>query len=231
LADHLKTLKEASVATDGPALLAFFRERTLTVEKKAKLTAAVKRLGDNAFAVRERAATELIASGQAAVPFLKAALKDPDLEVARRADQCLQAIESGTQRAVAVAAAKVLAARPPGGAADVLLAYLPSTGDDTVEEAVVNALSLLGIQNGAADPAIRKAASDPEPVRRAAAAFVLGKAKPEPRQALVGLLKDPDAKVRFHAARSLVRNGDKSAVPVLMRLLGDAPEAVAMQAE
>jgi len=231
LNESLKTLQGAGVAADGPALLAFFRDRTLTEAKKRELAAKVKRLGDNSFGVREKAARELVAAGQAAVPFLKAGLKEPDLEVSRRAGQCLEAIESGTDRAIVTAAAVVLTSRRPAGAADVLLTYLPSSGDDAVEEAVVNALAVVGLRDGAAESAVEKAVTDKDVIRRAAAAFVLGKARPEQRAALTILIKDKDAKVRYHAARSLARTGDKAAVPPLIRLLGEAPEGIAAQTE
>src|SRR5262249_17806642 len=69
-----KTLKDANVATDGPALLRFFRERSLTDADRARLPDAVRRLGDDDFDVREKAAEELLRAGRKALPFLKPAM-------------------------------------------------------------------------------------------------------------------------------------------------------------
>ena len=44
-----QTLKGGAVPTDGPALLRFFRERTLTPAERSRLTDAVRRLGDDEF--------------------------------------------------------------------------------------------------------------------------------------------------------------------------------------
>ena len=43
--DDEKTLKGAGLAADGPALLKFFRDRTPSAEKRARLAALVRQLG------------------------------------------------------------------------------------------------------------------------------------------------------------------------------------------
>jgi hypothetical protein len=53
------------------------------------IAALVRQLGDNTFAVRERAANQLIRLGRTARPALEAGLKDPDLEIRRRCQQLL----------------------------------------------------------------------------------------------------------------------------------------------
>src|SRR5262249_27207448 len=73
--------------------------------------------------------------------------------------------------------------------------------------------------------------TDQLPARRAAGAFVLGRAVPEQRLAVNRLLSDTDAKVRFRAAVGLVRAGDKSAVGPLLAMLSDGPLFLARQAE
>src|SRR5262249_52014054 len=59
--------------TDGPALLAEFRKRTLTPEGQVKIETLIHNLGDEVFATREQAVTELVALGTLAVPFLREA--------------------------------------------------------------------------------------------------------------------------------------------------------------
>src|SRR5690349_6859528 len=88
LAQDEKLLREAGVGTDAPGLLAYFRSQTLSAADQERLRAAVRRLGDNEFEVRERASKDLAAAGRLAYPYVARALRDPDLEVARRARLC-----------------------------------------------------------------------------------------------------------------------------------------------
>src|SRR5437660_10650392 len=88
-----QTLKQAGVETDGPSLLRFVREHTPSDTDRARLTDAVRRLGDDDFEAREKAVDELVRAGRKALPFLKAAERDQDPERARRAVQCLQEVD------------------------------------------------------------------------------------------------------------------------------------------
>jgi HEAT repeat protein len=231
LAQDEKLLRDGHVSPEGPALLTFFRERTLTEAQKAKLADLVKKLGDDDFEVREKASADLVKAGRLAVPLLKPAARDRDAEVARRAADCLRAIESGGELALAAAAARVLAHRKPDGAVEVLLAYLPGAPDEDVEEAVVVALAIVGLRDGKADPALVAALKDKEASRRAAAASIVGRAGAEQRKAVAPLLEDADARVRFNAASALVRAGDKAAMPALIAFVEKGPPAIVWQAE
>jgi hypothetical protein len=225
---HEKTLRAAQVADDGASLLAFFRKRTLSTEERARLAELVKRLGDEEFAEREKAVAGLVAAGPAARPLLAAALHDPDLEVVQRARQCLARLSS--ERHVVVAAAHVLAARRPAGAVAVLLAYLPQADGQEAQLAVRAALASVGIHDDHADPLLVAALADAEPLRRGAAAAVLGRL-PGQRAAVARLLQDAHAEVQLDAALALARAGQRSAVPVLIALLVDAPAERAGEAE
>jgi hypothetical protein len=231
LAQDEKLLRDARIAPDGPGLLAFFRERTLTEAQKAKLADLVAKLGDDDFDVREKASADLVKAGRLAVPLLRPAVRSRDAEVARRAADCLSTIEQGNEATLAAAAARVLAARKPDGTAAVLLAYLPNAPDEAVEAAVLAALAGAGLRDGKADAALVAALKDKEAVRRAAAASVVGRASADQRKAVLPLLEDADAQVRFSAASALVRTGEKAAVPALIALVEKGTPALAWQAE
>jgi HEAT repeat protein len=226
-----KVLKQAGITPDGPGLLAFFRKLTPSDAVRQAVATDIRRLGDPSFAVRHKATRRLIAAGRVALPLLRAAQNDADLEIASRARRCLETIERASDWNLIPVAAQLLAACRPAGAVEVLLAYLPSADNDYVEEAVLAALADVGRQGDKADTALAAAAADKELARRAAAAFVLGKAGSAYRATLERLLADTDGKVRFHAASALVRLGDKSAVPPLIALLEDGPPALAWQVE
>ena len=215
-----------------PALLAYFRARTLSQEDLDRLATTVPKLGDNDFDTREKASRDLTAAGPPALNFLKNALTSTDPEIARRAHLCIEDIEANRSSGVTSAAARVLALRRPDGAAASLLAYLPSNDEDIVEESVFAALREVGLHDGKPDPAVTAALTDRQAIRRAAAAHVQGRAKDAADRRLTArLLTDADARVRFEAAAALVRSGDKSAVPVLMAQLTEAPEPITWKVE
>jgi hypothetical protein len=85
------------------------------------------------------------------------------------------------------------------------------------------------------DPAVRdalvKAAEDPDPRTRAAAAVALGVVDgPENRQKLRAMLEDLDPNVRYNAAVRLAHHGDAAAVPVLIEML-DQTETAGVDSE
>jgi hypothetical protein len=231
-ADAVKVLSSAGFKTDTPSLLALFRSRTLSAADLTRLEAAVRRLGDSSYEVRTQASADLVAAGMPALRFLQPALADPDLEIARRAERCTEAIQRGPGTLIPVTAARLLALRKPAGAAEALLEYVPFADDESVEDAVFAALLAVALRDGQPEAVLVKALDNPEPGRRAAAAHVLGQADAAALRRLVHrLLDDPVLRVRFQAAQALLTHGDKSAVLPLIRLLTDSPPELAWQAE
>jgi HEAT repeat protein len=226
-----RVLKDANVTADGPGLLAFFKARTLRPADQQRLVAAVKKLGDDNFEVRERATAELVAAGRLAFAYLRPALKSTDPEVAMRAQRCIDDIERVPEGALVPAAALLIGTKRPDGATEALLDCLPWLDDESYYEPVFQALARTGLKDGAASAALRDAAKDKQPLRRAAAASALGRGDADARKAAAALLADDDVRVRFYAATSLVRGGDKAAVPPLVALLLDAPPPLVWNAE
>jgi hypothetical protein len=229
-----ETLKAAGVGVDGPALLEFFRKGTLTDDRWNQIKALIRKLGDRSYRVREKASAELLAEGSAAVPLLRLALKDPDIEVVRRAEDCLRQIAAqAADPSLAAAAARLLALRKPAGAAEVLLAYLPFTdGEDLVVEEIHTTLGALALRDGKADPVLGAALTDPVPARRLAAAVALCRAGvAEQQPAVRNLLQDTDLAVRLRVAMALAFAKERDAIPVLIELLALLPQAQAWPAE
>src|SRR5262245_50521623 len=71
-------LQRAQVGTDGPALLAYFRQRTVGDADRQRIEGLIRQLGDPAYAVRERATAELVACGLPAIGPLRQAQDSPD---------------------------------------------------------------------------------------------------------------------------------------------------------
>jgi HEAT repeat protein len=215
---------------DPNQLLDYFRKRTLADDDRAKIQTLIRQLGDEAFAVREKASAGLAAFGLKAVPLLQQALKSPDVEVTTRAADCLKLLEKDIAGPLPINAARLLAFRKPAGTAEVLLGYLPSAADEAVAEAVRNTLTAVAVQDGKVEPALLRALNDRSPVRRAAAAESLCQAGVN-GPAVGKLLQDPQPAVRSSVALALIFQKDKAAVPVLIDLLGELPLAEAGRVE
>ena len=230
-----KILKDAGLAADPSSLLKFFRTRTPSTGDRARLTALMRDSGSRSFAVREKASRALTAAGETALPFLKAALQGSELEVRRRAENCIRDIERLPQTTLAGAAARLLALRRPNGAAEVLLAYLPFADWEALEDSLLETIAAVGLRGDAKKAAplavIVAAANDKDARRRAAAAYVLGRAGPDHRQPLVRLLADPEAAVRYQAAVSLLRCRESGGVAGLVALLDKGPPALVWRSE
>jgi HEAT repeat protein len=226
-----RALKDAGVGDDGPALLAFFRSRTLNDADRRRLDDLVGQLAAEDFETREKATQELKKRGPSALAPLRRAAEHPDLEVSRRARDVIAFLEEGPGAGLPLAAARLLARRAPADAVPVLLAYLPFAEDETVEDEALAALLALTAL-GKADAALADALRAPSAVQRGAAAHVLGrKGDDRQREAVAGLLADKEAKVRLRAALALLGARDRRAVPTLISLVGDGPLDLAWQAE
>jgi hypothetical protein len=232
LAKDVKLLQAAGVATDGPGLVAFFERQTSSEQMRGTIKQLIGQLGDDDFQVREKATRELITLGPAAVPALQLALRHADTEVRARAKRCLGAFKDVPPGDLLAAAVRVMTARRPHRGIEILIAYLPDVAAPELEEEVAHALTVLGMRNNQADPALVRALEDPLPVRRAIAGEVLAGARdgrylPKVRK----LLSDPDRAVSLHVGTALVQAQDKETVPALIDLVADSPTEQASQAE
>lgn len=225
----LKTLRAAQVATDGSGLLDYFRKRTIGEPERERIVALIQHLGDDSYAVRDRATTALAQYGLPAVGLLRQALNNHDVEISRRAERCLAIIEKRPSKEVSAAAARHLARVKPDEAVAVLLAYLPFADDDSVADDVRDSLVALAMNNGQPDAVLLAALDDPSPLKRGAAGVALTRHRvPAARK----LLADPDTDVRMRATLTAVGQAkDKSAVPTLINLLTEGPANQVWKAE
>jgi hypothetical protein len=230
VAQDEKSLKEAKIASDGPSLLEFFRKRTISSNDLERIKKLITELGDDSFEVRQNASAGLVAAGSVAVPFLKQVLKDqqaakePDLEVVRRAENCLKHIQAESSSEIIATAARMLAVRKPAGTTEVLLAYLPSVEDEMVAESVRETLTSAAVHDGKPDAALVAALADRSAVRRGAAGAALCRAKVgDLKPAIRKLLEDPDPNVRLDIGLALAEAKDKDALPILIALLDVLP--------
>lgn len=227
-----KVLSDAKIPTDPKSLLDFFRTRTLSDEDRSQLLTTIRRLGDDDFDVREQATEALKKAGLAALPILRAASRDKDIEVARRVENCLKEISQEAETARVLAAATLLAHQKADGMIDTLLKYLPSVPDDeAVADGLRQAMIAYTKTTGKADPLLKNALDDKDPLRRALAVQVIGEALPSERESIRKKLDDPSHKVRYFAGATLAKAGDKKALRSMLALIGDGPLEYGFQVE
>jgi HEAT repeat protein len=216
----LAVLRDKSVPSDGPGLLSFFKKRTMSEAIRKKIAGLIGLLGEDDFATREKATTELIDIGAPARPQLSAAQRDNDLEVRRRARRALEAIGPAAEETKLLpAAARVLVHRKPAGAAEGLLEFLPNVEDMTTAEEVARTVAGVALDKaGNPERAVLLALSDRQWIKRYAAAEALVRVAGQ-RPAVRKLLQDPDSGVRRRVALTLLQAHDKEAVPALISLL------------
>jgi HEAT repeat protein len=213
-------LKANHVGTDDAGLAAYLRKRSLTPRDRQHLRDLVRQLASRRYLQRKQAMEELVRAGTPALQYLKSALQDDDVEVVKRAALCVARIERGPGTAVPAAAVRALVKLDADDAVKVLLGYVPSADDEYVERTVLAGLCKLAVRDVKLDPAFAAALQDAEPARRAAAAYVLGRAGlAEDCRAVRGLLGDRDPKVRLAAAHGLLYAQEKDAAATLVKLL------------
>lgn len=188
-----QTLRQAGVASDGPALVRYLEQHSLNNAALDNVQRLIRALGARSFRQREKATADLVALGPSALPFLRKAETDHDLEIVRRARLCVHRIEAEDQPNPAVTGAviRLIGLRQPPGSAAALLAFAPLAPDAATTREIQTALKALAVKGE--KRRLRKALDDPNPARRSVAAAALGQAKPvsEPQRVFLDGLKMP----------------------------------------
>jgi len=225
-------LKQLRLASDTATLHDFFQKRTLDDAKVKRLRELIAALGDARYAVRDKAAKDLLVLGIPGLKFLEPATNDPDTEIGNRAQKIVDQIRAGPGASLPLAAIRLMRKQPTNETISILLAYLPFADERVVEEEVIALLVRIGRRDGVVDARIRQVIASPFPSVRAAAASVLGHSPNETdRAATRNLLGDVDSWVRFSAAVALLDVADKAAPPTLIALLQTSTGDISWRSE
>jgi HEAT repeat protein len=225
--------------TAGLGFLNELKKRSLEEVDPVKVQDLIQKLGDNTFKIREQAEKDLVHLGVPILPLLRQVFRDPpDLEARARIRACIETIEGENEEAKEeylpkfLALARLVALRKPPGAAAAILAYLPSQDEDSLREALQNALAAVAFSNGEANPVLLKALTDKSATRRIAAARALCTVpQPDNLEKARALLQDADPAVRLAVALALAEARDPGALPALASFIAQAPADLAAQAE
>lgn len=167
-------LKKAGLPIAAEAVLEHLKKHLPNPEKLARGRQLIRQLADEDFDKRETAAAELLKLGWVVVPLLRNAAKDDDVEVRRRAEDCLKKVEEQNRPQGLSAAVQLLGLQQPKDSVNVLLAMLPGA-DEALACDIRCALHVIGQRKGEPDPSLAKALLDREPLVRKAAEAALGK--------------------------------------------------------
>jgi HEAT repeat protein len=225
-------LRDAKVPVGPRKLTQFLRDQCGPEADAAKVAALIRQLGASEFNDREDASKRLAALRALALPWMDAAQRDRDPEVAARASKCIWKITQHRLPHVLAAAVRWLVRQRADGASATLLRFLPYAVEQQLQEDVWFGLDAIAGQQKTLDPVFRATLGDKVAIRRAAAAYVLGRRGKERDQQLARkALADADPVVRLRAAQGLLARQDRMAVPVLIDLLEPADVETAWQAE
>lgn len=209
---------------DGSTLLAAIRKRTPNPDDRDKIRDLLENLASGDFATRETASKELFDLGRRALPQLRKAAENKDVEVARRAKWLVDRIEEDPAHHLPLAALRLLGLRKPSGAVEALLAYLPYSEDENRTKETRSSLAALSLQEGKLNAALVRALDDDNLEMRATAAEALIEGGGEAgRNAVRKMLRDKAALVRMRVGLAMALARDKEGVPVLIDLLTVLP--------
>jgi len=230
--DDESLLRSVDLPTDPESLTGFLRRQKVDESQQQRILALIKDLGHDDFETRQGATDELIRVGPTAGPELQRALKASDLEIVRRAEICLRAIDSVAGPAYQEAVVRLLAKKAPQRAVEILLDVVPDLRGPNIIDVVAEALGKAGVQAGRPAPELVLALRDKATARREVAGEAIARAgDADARKVVLALLNDPDPLVRLRVATTLLDRGESAAMPVLIDLLDDVPLDRAYEAE
>jgi len=222
-------------------MLAYLKSRTLTDGDLTKIAGLIKKLGDEDFESRTAATVALEKLGPPAIAPLKTAAKDDTAnpEAQYRSREVLKRMEKVPHAEIAAACVRALARAKKPTTVPVLLAYLPTSDNGAVADAIRETLAAYAVVDGKPSPLLLEALTDANPVRRGAVGVALlgdGSNAEVLKAVLPKVLaaakveKDPTAKFAMTFA-VLLTGRDKAAMPLVLDLLPGMSRAQVWQVE
>ena len=211
------TLRRYEVEPTAADVLRVLRQWRPDAGNRERIARLVRDLGDNNWAVRERASRELAGMGRLAESALRDAAGSNDAEVVRRARRLLADCRSGQAEELLAAALEWLRQSPTPQATALLLDLLPVLPDEFRSPA----RDALWVCAGPGDvPRLRQAIGDARPAVREAAIVALERAAGvEAVRDLEPLLIDKNEAARLAVARALLDRLPRQAIAALVGLL------------
>ena len=219
--------------TSGELLLHEVQARNLSDEELARAEALLRKLETEQAEARPTAERDLVALGPRISPLLRRTVQEDHPRLSPAAARCLEVIEREFPPVpVPEALFRMLALRRPPGTVAALLAFLPCAENEEMITQLSRVLVDVGVVDGKADAALKKALDDRAGIRRAVAAVTLRRGGiTELVPAVRKLLRDKDIEVRRRVALDLAEAGDKEGAVTLSGLLESLPDERAWDIE
>lgn len=212
-----KTLADAGLKSDGNSLIQFLARRSEDKVDPIQIKELITKLGDDNFDIREQTSATLNAIGIAALQDLKTASKNPDVEISRRAKDCIQKIEEGSRKFVVAASIRLLGAKKPEGALTALINYSQFSELDQTTEDLIAAITATGSDNGSPSKIILEAIHGNKPLAKIICAEALANINPELfKKEAIALLNSDEPRVRYKIALAFGKLGDKRSIEPLV---------------
>lgn len=220
-----KTLADAGLKSDGHSLIQFLARRSEDKVDPIQIKALITKLGDDNFDTREQTSATLNAIGIAALPDLKIASKSPDVEVSRRAKDCIQRIEEGSRKFVVAASIRLLGSKKPEGALQALINYAQFSELDQTTEDLIQALTSTGSENGSPSKLILDAIRSNKPLAKTVCAEALANINPDLfKKETLPFLKSDEARTRYKVALAFAKLGDKRSIEPIVNSISSVSQ-------
>ncbi|MEI6773110.1 MAG: hypothetical protein WCL90_16270, partial [Planctomycetota bacterium] len=225
IAEDEKTLADAGLKSDGSSLIQFLVQRSEDKIDAIQIKALIAKLGDDNFETREQTSATLNAIGIAALPDLKTASKSPDVEISRRAKDCIQKIEEGSRKFVVAASIRLLGKKNPQGALATLINYSQFAELDQTTEDLIQAIISTGSSNGTPEKPIIDAIGGKNALAKTVCAEALAIINPELfKKEALSLLDSDEPRVRYKIALTFAKLGDKRSIAPLVNSISSVSQ-------
>ena len=212
-------IKKSGISTKPKDIQNWLQSRIPNVTNGIKASKWVIDLGNESFEVREQASRELLKLNNLAIFELKKAIKSKDIEVAKRASDCLQQISPHESIALKTAIIRLLGKSNP----ELVFEYFSKIADTPeldllTSEALLDAFSITIKSNPTLVQKLEDFSQSNDIKSRILIARALAIGNPN-GSAFRKLLTDDQAIVKVNALLALLQEKDKKAIGLLITIL------------
>ncbi len=233
LQEQIETIKNAKLPLDEKVLVEYIQNNTLQPELRSRLLEAYERLSSEDFDEREKAQNFFLEAGGKSFPILnivKGSEEDPELTYRR--GLILEKLKLDVEQTKIAAICFWLAHHQSKKAFEVIFNYALNTiHDDWFQDDLIE--SMVTLNNGVArvNPLLLKNMNSPLASTRLLATKIYTQLDHPDLAVLKSFYQEKDLAIRYLILKASVKQGEKSAMPLYLALIEEAPIEIAFQIE